>query len=327
MQITVVLPVYNEAAVLPALHKRLSAVLGGLGCGYEILAVNDGSQDASLDILTTLARTDQRLSIVSLARNFGQQAAFTAGLRYAQGDAVILMDSDLQDPPELIPSLIAKWKEGWEVVYAVRTKRKERMLKRAAYALYYRILARISDPPIPPNAGDFSLLSRRVVDLLNAMPERTRFLRGLRSWIGLPQAAIEYERAPRPAGVPKYTLAKLLRLGVDGFTAFSHTPLRLASLLGSVTTAVSLASLLVQWILAASQARPMPPVASIVLAVVFVGGVQLSAIGILGEYLGRIYDEVKQRPAYIVSQLTGAVTSRAAAGDSATPPSSARLPS
>ncbi len=305
MRISILLPIYNEAQILPTLYQRLSATLTLLPHEVEMVFVNDGSQDDSLSLMKELRRKDPRVRIISLTRNFGQQMAFSAGLRHAQGDAVILMDADLQDPPDLIPRLLEKAEEGWDVVYAVRKRRKENLLKRTAYALFYRVLSRVSRPRIPVDSGDFSLVNRRVVDLINRMPERVRFLRGLRSWVGLKQTSLEYDRDPRFAGRPRYTLWKLILLALDEVVAFSYTPLRLASLLGFCSPGLAILGILVFACFRLFTHIFIPGYTSIVIAILFMGSVQLLTVGILGEYVARIYEEVKQRPPYIIDELVG----------------------
>ena len=304
-RVSVVLPVCNEAALLPALYQHLTTVLASEPYEYRLIFVNDGSQDDTLRILKDFHQRDARVMIISFTRNFGHQMALSAGLRYAQGDAVILMDADLQDPPEILPKLLAKWADGWDVVYAVRTKRKEPWHKRIAYATFYRILGAVTHPSIPLDAGDFSLLSRRAVNLINDMPERSRFIRGLRSWIGVRHTHVEFERDRRAEGQPKYTLWKLVLLALDGLVAFSHVPLRLASTVGFLCAGLGAAGILTFLYFRLFTTTFIPGYTSIILAVLFMGSIQLITIGILGEYIARIYDEVKQRPLYIIDEIVG----------------------
>jgi len=308
VEYSVVVPVYNEQQTLPELLSRLGAVMRPLG-DYELIFVDDGSTDGTLEILRRSVSSDPRVRVLSFSRNFGHQTAITAGLHRAGGRAVVVMDGDLQDPPEVIPEMARKWKEGFEVVYAVRRTRKGNPLKRAAYAVFYRLLARLSDIKIPLDAGDFGLMDRRVVDQINAMPERTRFVRGLRSWVGFRQAPVVYDRQERFAGRPKYTLRKLVKLGLDGMFSFSAVPLRAATALGFVVSILALLYILkiLYWYFfyPPEEVARLKGWATTVTAILFLGGVQLIAIGVLGEYMGRIYEEVKQRPHYIFKEEIG----------------------
>lgn len=304
-ELSVVLPCHNEQGVLPALVERLSAVLRQVVESHEIIFVDDASTDGTSEALDALCERDPSIRVLHLSRNFGQQAALSAGLDAAGGDAVVLMDCDLQDPPEVIESLVARWREGYQVAYAVRRRRKEGALKRAAYALFYRSLVLISEIELPLDAGDFCLLDRQVIEGMRAMPERQRFVRGLRSWVGFRQVGVEYERQARYAGEPKYTLRKLVRLALAGYVGFSTAPLRLASLLGFLASCLGL--LLVVWavmgrILGSDLPRGWASTLAIVL---LLGGAQLLVLGVMGEYLGRMYDEVRARPTYIVSRRVG----------------------
>lgn len=308
--VSVVIPIYNEEATLDALVERLERALGDAGFDYEVVFVDDGSRDRSAAKLRSHHARNPRLKCILLSRNFGHQVAVTCGLDHAQGDAVIVMDGDLQDPPEVLPALVARWREGYDVVYAVRRRRKERWAKVAAYKAFYWLLRRVSYVDIPLDSGDFSLMDRRVVDLLAAMPERNRFVRGLRSWVGLRQTAFEYERDARFAGESKYSLAKLVRLAFDGLVSYSFAPLRLVSNLGML---VSLSALVYMMYLL--MARLFGDVTiqgwtSTVVIVLFLGGIQLLALGIIGEYIGRIFDEVKQRPQYVIGDSLGVGPSR-----------------
>ena len=303
--ISVVIPVYNEEATLPALQERLVAALDGLDAGWEAVFVDDGSSDRSPAILAEMNRTHPRIRSVMLSRNFGHQVAVTCGLDHTSGDAVIVMDGDLQDPPEVIPDLVRTWHDGFDVVYAVRKKRKESWLKVKAYETFYWLLRRVSYLDIPLDSGDFSLMDRRVVDLLSSMPERNRFVRGLRTWVGLRQTGFEYERDARFAGESKYNLAKLFRLAFDGLISYSFVPLRLVSNLGVF---VSVSALVYMFYLIVEQTfgeRTIQGWTSTVVIVLFLGGIQLLSLGIIGEYIGRIFDEVKQRPQYVVRETVG----------------------
>ncbi|MBK9096247.1 MAG: glycosyltransferase family 2 protein [Anaerolineae bacterium] len=302
---SVVLPVFNERESLAELHRRLSSVMIALAEPYEIIYVDDGSRDGSGDLLAAIQQNDAQVRVLHLSRNFGHQAAISAGLDHAGGDAVIVLDADLQDPPEVLPALLAQWRLGFDVVYAVRRERKENLFKRSAYDIFYRLLRQVANVEIPLDAGDFCVLDRRVADVLRKMPERNRFMRGIRSWIGFRQIGVPYNRAARFAGQPKYSLLKLLRLAFDGFFSFSYLPLRLASLFGLLVS--FLGFLLSVWTVYKRFTLPEFPsgFATIVVGVMFLGGIQLIALGVIGEYVGRIFDEVKQRPLYIIGERRG----------------------
>lgn len=304
--VSVVLPVFNEQENLPLLKERLLPVLQQAAEGsFEVLFVDDGSTDGSLDMLEGFHADDKRLKVISLSRNFGHQAALQAGLDSAHGQAVVLMDSDLQDPPEVISRLVDRWRQGYQVVYAVRRKRKEGLLWRGAYGIFYRTIRPLAEIDIPLDAGDFCLLDRRIVDTLVGLRERNRFLRGLRSWVGFSQIGVEYERQPRHAGSAKYTLRKLVELALSGYVGFSSVPLRITTLLGLFTATAGF--LLALWVVVTKLLDiPIPRGwASILASVLGVGGIQLLMLGIIGEYLGRVYDEVRDRPLYIVQRKTG----------------------
>ena len=306
-QYSLIIPVYNEEATLLELYWRVSTVMNQLDGFSELILINDGSGDRSLELMRELRLNDSRVCYLSLARNFGHQIAVTAGLNMARGEAVIILDADLQDPPELIPNLIERWRQGYQVVYAQRTqRRKENWFKRLTAYGFYRILKRLADVEIPTDTGDFCLLDRRVVDVLNAMPERNRYLRGLRSWVGFKQIAVYFERDPRFAGEVKYTFRKSFSLAVNGLVSFSKVPLRLATYLGLLSALVALIMmiLVVYWRFFAPQS-PLTGIATITVAIFFLGAVQLLCIGILGEYVGRIYEEVKGRPLYTFSEING----------------------
>jgi dolichol-phosphate mannosyltransferase len=308
--VSVVVPVFNEEATLDALVSRLERALEGAALDYEVVFVNDGSRDRSGEMLRAQHLRNPRLKCIMLSRNFGHQVAVTCGLDHAQGDAVIVMDGDLQDPPEVLPGLIARWREGFDVVYAVRRRRKEGWVKVLAYKVFYWVLHRVSYLDIPLDSGDFSLMDRRVVDLLAAMPERNRFVRGLRTWVGLRQTGFEYERDARYAGESKYSFTKLLRLAFDGLVSYSFAPLRLVSNLGML---VSLSALLYMVYLLVARLfgdLTIQGWTSTVVIVLFLGGIQLLSLGIIGEYIGRIFDEVKQRPQYVIGDSLGVGPSR-----------------
>jgi dolichol-phosphate mannosyltransferase len=304
--LTAILPVYNEQENLPTLITRLIPVLESIGT-YEVIFVNDGSKDSSVPIILEAREHNPRIKLLDLSRNFGHQAALSAGLSYARGQVITLLDADLQDPPESLPLLIDKWKEGYHVVYAVREKRKEGIFKRSAYHVFYRILQRVASIPIPLDSGDFCLMDRRVVDEVVRLPERNRFLRGLRSWVGFKQIGVSYERAARFAGEPKYTFTKLVKLALDGLVAFTTEPLRLATHAGGIVAAIGVLYLIyivISRILGISSPPGWTSLAAIIL---LVGGIQLVVLGVLGEYIGRIYEESKGRPEFIVGKSYGAV--------------------
>jgi len=303
--LSVVLPVFNERENLEPLAARLWPVLEQSGEPFEVVFVDDGSRDGSSELLDALHGRDARMKVVHLSRNFGHQAALQAGLDHAAGDAVVLMDADLQDPPELLIQFVAAWRGGHDVVYAVRRTRREGALKRFAYALFYRTVKVMAEIDVPLDAGDFCLLDRRVVDTLVALPEHNRFLRGLRSWVGFRQTGIEYARDARHAGAPKYTLRKLIRLAVSGYVGFSSMPLRVAAGIGLL--AALLGFTLAAWVTYTKLVQIPSPRgwASLMAVLLIVAGVQLLVLGVLGEYLGRVYDEVRRRPLYIASARLG----------------------
>ncbi len=301
VRITVAVPVYNEVESLPELYRRVRAVMEELGEPWELILVDDGSTDGSTDLILELAEQDPCVVPVIFARNFGHQVAITAGLDYSRGQAVVIMDADLQDPPEVIPQLVEKWRQGYEVVYAVRTEREgETWFKRFTAAFFYRIIYRITDVPIPLDAGDFRLLDRQVVDTLNQMRERHRFPRGMAAWVGFRQIGVPYKRAARFAGKTKYPFRKMLRLAIDAVTGFSYFPLQLATYLGFFSAGLSALFIPVVVAMRLAGRQAFHGQATTLVAVLFLGGVQLICLGILGEYIGRIYDEAKGRPLYIV---------------------------
>jgi len=306
--ISLVVPVYNESAGIRAFHERALKALAALpGARFELIYVDDGSRDDSFAQLSRFAADDARVRVVKLSRNFGHQIAITAGLDRAQGDCAAVIDADLQDPPEVIARMVEKWREGFEVVYGVRSKRHgESVLKRFTASLFYRLLDRITGIKIPLDVGDFRLMSRRALDELNRLREKDRFVRGLVSWIGFAQTGVEYERDQRHAGETKYPLRKMLKFALDGITSFSSAPLKLATWLGYATSGLAflyLASVFVQRILGIT----VQGWATIMVALLFLGGVQLICLGIIGEYLGRVFNEIKPRPIYVVERVLGEV--------------------
>jgi len=303
---SIVIPVYNEAEVLLVLYERLTEVMIGIGAPYEIILVNDGSMDASLMLMREVHAKDAHVKFVSLSRNFGHQVAITAGLDHSSGKAVVVMDADLQDPPEVIPELIAKWREGFEVVVAVREGRRgETAFKRGTAALFYRLLRQLTSTEIYLDAADFRLMSRKAVNALNTLRERHRFMRGLASWVGFRQTIVTFTRDVRHAGETKYPLRKMLRFALDGITSFSFFPLQLATYLGFGVSFISLVYVVYAIGLKLFTDELVPGWASVIVAILFVGGVQLITVGIIGEYVGRIYEEVKQRPLYFVDETAG----------------------
>jgi len=304
--VSVVAPVFNEEASLPELYHRVRDVLDGAGEAWELVLVNDGSRDRSPEIMRELHARDARVKVVDFARNFGHQVAITAGTDYARGDAVVVMDADLQDPPEVILDLLAKWREGYEVVYAVRAKRQgETWFKEFTAKLFYRIIYRITDIDIPMDTGDFRLMDRKVVEALRGVREKHRFMRGLSVWVGFRQTGVKYVRAARYAGETKYPLKKMLRFALDGITSFSYLPLQIATYLGFFIAGVAIVGIIATIILRLSGSHAFYGQATTLVSVLFLGGVQLISLGIIGEYLGRIYDEVKGRPLYIVRETLG----------------------
>lgn len=307
--ISLVIPIWNEELVIPELYRRVLAIMQSIGESWEMICVNDGSSDRSLELLLALRDQDPRVKVLEFSRNFGHQIAITAGTDFAEGDAVIVMDADLQDPPEVVQRMVQKWREGYEVVYAIRTTRQgETKFKLWTARLFYRLLKQITDVHIPLDAGDFRLMDRRVALTMRRLREQHRFMRGLSSWVGFHQIGIEYERAERYAGETKYPLRKMVRLAIAAITSFSYVPLQMATVLGFGLAIVSLVGILVTVILRLSGSSFFLGQATTLVSVLFLGGVQLIVLGIIGEYLGRIYDEVKNRPLYIVSRAHGFVS-------------------
>jgi glycosyltransferase involved in cell wall biosynthesis len=308
--ISVVVPAYNESQIVRSLYERVAAAASTWGDSWELLIVDDGSSDNTFDVCSEIASADPRLKILSFARNFGHQAAVTAGLSYASGGMVAVIDADLQDPPEELLRFINKCREGYDVVYAIRTKRKEGPLKRLAYYVYYRLLKRLSSIDIPLDSGDFCVMTRRIVDVINALPERNRFVRGLRSWSGYRQTGLPYERHARQAGEPKYTFSKLVKLGLDGVFNFSYKPLHILMLIGLTLGTISFAGgflVFLQYVtdftIMGYNPRNARGWTSLMIVMLFMAGVQLFGMGLLGEYIGRIFEEIKARPVYIVRRF------------------------
>lgn len=300
---SIIAPIYNEICCLDALYERVSEVMNKMGEEWEFILVDDGSTDGSTDRIRELAKQDKRIRPVIFARNFGHQIAVTAGLDFSRGDAVVIIDADLQDPPEVIPELVQKWREGYEVVYAQRTEREgETWFKRTTASIFYRTIYRITDVKIPLDAGDFRLLDRKVVNVMNSMRERHRFLRGMSAWVGFKSIGVPYRRAARYAGKTKYPFKKMLKLAFTAVTSFSYVPLQLAMWVGFASAGISIIAIPVVIILRLVGSQFFYGQATTLIAVLFLGGVQLICMGILGEYVGRIYDEVKGRPLYITAE-------------------------
>ena len=305
VELSVVVPVFNEEESVPELYRRLTEVLAGVVGSYEIVLVDDGSRDRSWTLIKELAARDARVKGVSFSRNFGHQMAFTAGLDHVDGDAVVIMDADLQDPPELIPELVARWREGYDVAYAVRARRAgETVFKLATAAAFYRLLRRITNVEIPVDTGDFRLMSRKAVEAFRRLPEHHRFTRGMVSWLGFRQVGVPYHRAPRHAGETKYPLKKMLRLASDGITSFSYLPLQVASWVGTAVSAAALVAIVVELVLKAAGSGPAWVWVALS-GLALLCGLQLVAVGLLGEYVGRVFDEVRGRPLYLVQETVG----------------------
>jgi polyisoprenyl-phosphate glycosyltransferase len=305
MLVSVVVPIYNEIETLRELTRRLSAQLESLGEPWELVLVNDGSDEDCAGLIRALHREDKRIKVIELSRNFGHQQALTAGIGGARGDCVIVMDGDLQDPPEVIPELYARWKEGNQVVFAERRTRKDGGIRGLGFRLFYPVLRLLTEFPTVHRAGVFGLMDRSVVDEFNRLEERNRFIPGLRAWLGFRQASVSYDREHRAAGKPKQSFARLVRYAMDGIISFSNKPLRAATYLGFVVSIV--AALLGVWYIVTffTMHKPITGFTTIIVCVLFLGGVQLVCVGVLGEYIGRIYEEVKRRPLYVVKSTLG----------------------
>lgn len=304
---SLIIPIYNEEATIAELYRRVSALMDRLDASTELILVNDGSRDRSLQLIRELHQKDGRVCYLSFARNFGHQIAVTAGLNFVRGRVAVILDADLQDPPELIPEMLELWQQGYQVVYAQRTQRKkEGWFKRLTAYTFYRLLKRLADVDIPTDTGDFCLMDRQVVNLLNAMPERNRYLRGLRSWVGFRQTSVKFERDPRFAGDVKYTFRKSLSLAINGLVSFSKVPLQISTYVGlfSAIAALLMALLVLYWRIFLPNS-PLTGITIVIVAIFFLGAVQLVSIGILGEYIGRIYEEVKNRPLYTLAEAAG----------------------
>jgi len=307
--ISIIAPIFNESGNIPELHRRVSETMNAFGDEWELLFVDDGSTDGSTDMIRQLAQDDYHVRPVIFARNFGHQIAVTAGMDYSRGQAVVIIDSDLQDPPEVIPDLIAKWREGFEVVYAVRAEREgETWFKLFTAKLFYRLIYKITDVDLPLDTGDFRLLDRKVVNVLNQMREHHRFLRGMSVWVGFRQVGVPYKRAARYAGETKYPFRKMIRFASDAITSFSYFPLQLATYIGFLSAGISILAIPVVIILRLTGSQAFIGQATTLISVLFLGGVQLISLGILGEYIGRLFQEAKGRPLYIVREAPDDIT-------------------
>jgi dolichol-phosphate mannosyltransferase len=303
--ISIVIPIFNEQENLPQLRRRLTQAMDGWGQDWEAILVDDGSRDGSPGILREIHDQDGRFKVLTLSRNFGHQPAVSAGIHHARGDCVVLIDGDLQDPPEVIPEMIRKWKEGFQVVLGERASRADTGLRGIGFRLFYPILGRITDLPIARDAGIFGLMDRAVVEQFNRLSERNRFIPGLRSWLGFRQTAVAYDRAARPAGQPKQSLRRLIRYAADAMVSFSNKPLRAATWLGFFVSIVAFALAIFYVVTFFAWHKQISGFTTEIVCILFLGGVQLISVGILGEYIGRIYEEVKQRPLYVVREKIG----------------------
>jgi len=300
---TIIAPIYNELENIPELYPRLRDVMDQTGQDWELILVDDGSTDGSTQVIHKLAENDERVRPVIFARNFGHQIAVTAGIDYSRGDAVIIIDADLQDPPEVILDLIEKWREGFEVVYAVRKEREgESWFKKTTAAVFYRLIHAITNVDIPLDTGDFRLMDQKVVSVLKNMREKHRFLRGMSAWVGFKQTGVEYKRKPRYAGESKYPISKMVQFALNAITSFSYFPLQVATYIGFIAAGLSVLAIPVVALLRLTTGTALFGQATTLIIVLFLGGVQLISLGIIGEYIGRIYDEAKDRPLYIVAE-------------------------
>lgn len=300
---SIIAPIFNELENIPELYPRVRDVMEQTGEPWELILVDDGCTDGSTEVIRKLAESDERVRPVIFARNFGHQIAVTAGIDYSRGDAVVIIDADLQDPPEVILELIAKWREGYEVVYAVREERAgESWFKKTTASIFYRLIYRITDVNIPLDTGDFRLMDKKVIDVMKQMREKHRFLRGMSAWVGYKQIGVNYKRQARFAGETKYPLKKMLKLALNAVTSFSYFPLQLATIIGFIAAGLSVIAIPAVAILRLTTGTALLGQATTIIIVLFLGGVQLISLGIIGEYIGRIYDEAKGRPLYIVAE-------------------------
>lgn len=307
MKYSLILPVYNEEENISPLYDRLTSTMSALKGDYELLFIDDGSHDLTYAKLRKFHESDRKVKVIRFSRNFGHQTAVTAGLKYAKGEQIAILDADLQDPPEVLEKFFAKLDDGYNVVYAIREKRKESFFKKTAYSFFYRLLDSVAQIKIPLDSGDFCVMDRKVVDALNSLPERNRFVRGLRSWVGFRQIGITYERAAREAGESKYPLSKLFKLAFDGIFSFSYVPLQMMFYTGLFALLGALAGSI--WAIYqkffTNHYNTVPGFATTIILVMFIGGLQLFSLGIVGEYMRRMYDEIKQRPQYIIDEVVG----------------------
>jgi len=300
---SIIAPIYNELETIPELYPRIRDVMEQTDEPWELILVDDGSSDGSTDVIRTLAENDKHVRPIIFARNFGHQIAVSAGIDYSRGDAVVIIDADLQDPPEVILDLIEKWREGYEVVYAVRSEREgESWFKKTTASLFYRTIHSITNVEIPLDTGDFRLMDKKVVDIMKQMREKHRFLRGMSAWVGFKQVGVQYKRKPRFAGESKYPLKKMIQFALNAITSFSYFPLQLATYIGFAAAGLSVLAIPVVALLRIITGTALLGQATTLIIVLFLGGVQLISLGIIGEYIGRIYDEAKDRPLYIVAE-------------------------
>lgn len=326
--VSIVVPIYNEEDNVPEFHRAVKAVMEATGEDWEIVYVNDGSTDCSLDLLLEIQKRDPRVTVARFSRNFGHQAALTAGLQLAKGNAVILMDGDFQDPPEVLPGLVLAWQNGAKVVIAERATRAEKGLRGKLFPLFYKVMGFISDFPIPLNAGIFGLLDRQAVDAINRLQEGNRYLPGLRAWVGFPTSVIYYDRAARAAGEPKQTWTRLIRYAMDAIFSFSYKPLRLGMVLGAIVLSVALmfgVGVIGLSLADGSFSSTRAVAGYTIVAILLLGGIQLVCAGLLGEYIGRIYDEVRRRPLFLIEEVYTAHAARSAARVTALPVPSVRV--
>lgn len=307
MKYSIIFPIYNEEKNISSLYNRIKKVMDKLQKDYELIFINDGSLDRTRVFLEELHEKDKKVKIINFSRNFGHQIAVSAGLRYAKGDYMAVLDSDLQDPPEILPQFFIKLDEGYDAVYAIRKRRKENIIKKLCYSFFYRLLRTIANIAIPLDSGDFCVINRRVVNAINSLPERNRFVRGLRSWVGFRQIGIEYERDARLAGHTKYTFSRLIKLAFDGIFSFSYVPLQLMSYMGFIALVFSFIGILVAVYMKffTTNYNRVPGFATTFILLMFTAGLQMFSLGIMGEYMRRIYDEIKQRPQYIIESAIG----------------------
>jgi len=318
-RVSAIIACYRDAPAVPIMHERLTATFQKIGIDYEIIFVNDASPDNAGSVLAELAARDPHVVVINHSRNFGSQSAFTSGMKVATGDAVVLLDGDLQDPPELIESFVERWEEGYDVVYGVRTKRQASLFLRAGYKLFYRLFRASSYVPIPVDAGDFSLIDRKVVNALNALPENNRFLRGLRAWVGFRQVGVDYNRPERMFGRTTNSFVRNLRWARQGILSFSYAPLELITVTALITVVGSVVAAIVTIVIRVVRPDQTPSgLTTVIVLVLFLGGIQLAALSVIGSYLAHIYDEVKRRPPFIVESILNRPTDREPTSESAT---------